>query len=101
MGSCAPACHYSLPLLRSCIRRGRYSGVFADGGGTEAVVKVIGEAQHTIRPAAYSFTSKEIASALVAAHKRGDGDLDVPVLRGIDWPAAGGLLGFVVRALCV
>jgi hypothetical protein len=37
-----------------------------DGGATEAVVKVIGEAQHTIRLAAYSFTSKEIASALVA-----------------------------------
>lgn len=42
-----------------------------DGGAEKAVVDVIGEAQHTIRLAAYGFTSKEIAAALVAAHNHG------------------------------
>ncbi len=40
-------------------------------GATAAVVKLIGEAQHMIRVAAYSFTSKDIAKALMDAHKRG------------------------------
>lgn len=42
-----------------------------DGGATDAVVQAIGEARHSIRLAAYSFTSKEIAAALVAARGRG------------------------------
>ena len=40
-------------------------------GGTEAIVKLITEAKQTIRVAAYSFTSKDIAQALIEAHKRG------------------------------
>jgi phosphatidylserine/phosphatidylglycerophosphate/cardiolipin synthase-like enzyme len=40
-------------------------------GGTELVVKTIGEAQSTVRVAAYSFTSKPIAQALLDAHNRG------------------------------
>jgi len=40
-------------------------------GATEAVVKLIGEAKQTIEVAAYSFTSKDIANALIAAHNRG------------------------------
>jgi phosphatidylserine/phosphatidylglycerophosphate/cardiolipin synthase-like enzyme len=40
-------------------------------GATQAVVKLIGEAKQSIRVAAYSFTSKDIAAALIDAHKRG------------------------------
>lgn len=46
-------------------------------GATELVVKAIGEAKQTIRVAAYSFTSKPIAQALLEAHKRG---IDVKVV---------------------
>lgn len=41
------------------------------GGATDAVVKEIGKAKSEIMVQAYSFTSKEIAKALVDAHKRG------------------------------
>ena len=41
------------------------------------VVKTIGEAQHSVRVAAYSFTLKPIAEALVSAHKHG---IDVEVV---------------------
>lgn len=40
-------------------------------GATELVVKAIVSAKKSIRLAAYSFTSKPIAQALVDAHKRG------------------------------
>ena len=40
-------------------------------GATDAVVRLIGQATNTIRVAAYSFTSKPIAQALVVAHNRG------------------------------
>lgn len=40
-------------------------------GATELVVKAIGEAQKSVHVAAYSFTSKPIGSALVAAKARG------------------------------
>ena len=46
-------------------------------GATELVIKVISSAKKTIRVAAYSFTSKPIAEALVMAHKRG---VDVQVI---------------------
>jgi phosphatidylserine/phosphatidylglycerophosphate/cardiolipin synthase-like enzyme len=46
-------------------------------GATDLVVKAIGEGRKTIRVAAYSFTSKDIAQALLNAHKRG---LDVKVV---------------------
>jgi phosphatidylserine/phosphatidylglycerophosphate/cardiolipin synthase-like enzyme len=46
-------------------------------GATVAVIKLIGEAKRTIRVAAYSFTSKPIAQALMDAHKRG---VDVKVV---------------------
>jgi phosphatidylserine/phosphatidylglycerophosphate/cardiolipin synthase-like enzyme len=48
-----------------------------DRGATELVVKTIGEAKQSIRVAAYSFTSKPIAEALLDAHKRG---IDVEVV---------------------
>lgn len=48
-----------------------------DMGATDLVVKAIGEARRSIRVAAYSFTSKPIAQALLAAHKRG---VDVKVV---------------------
>jgi phosphatidylserine/phosphatidylglycerophosphate/cardiolipin synthase-like enzyme len=40
------------------------------GGATDAVIKEIGKAKSEILVQAYSFTSKEIAKALVDAHKR-------------------------------
>jgi phosphatidylserine/phosphatidylglycerophosphate/cardiolipin synthase-like enzyme len=40
-------------------------------GATEAVVQVISEAKQSIHLAAYGFTSKPIAQALIAAHQRG------------------------------
>lgn len=46
-------------------------------GATELVVKAIASAKRSIRLAAYSFTSKPIAQALVDAHKRG---VDVQVV---------------------
>ena len=41
------------------------------GGCTDAIVKEISKAKSEILAQAYSFTSKEIAKALVDAHKRG------------------------------
>jgi phosphatidylserine/phosphatidylglycerophosphate/cardiolipin synthase-like enzyme len=40
-------------------------------GATELIVKTIGQAKHTVRVAAYSFTSSDIAEALLDAHRRG------------------------------
>jgi phosphatidylserine/phosphatidylglycerophosphate/cardiolipin synthase-like enzyme len=48
-----------------------------DRGATALVIKTIGEAKHSIRVAAYSFTSKPLAEALLEAHKRG---IDVEVV---------------------
>jgi phosphatidylserine/phosphatidylglycerophosphate/cardiolipin synthase-like enzyme len=42
-----------------------------DGGCTDAIVREIGKAKHEILVQAYSFTSKDIAKALVGAHRRG------------------------------
>ncbi len=42
-----------------------------NGGCTNAIVKEIGKAKQEILVQAYSFTSKDIAKALVDAHKRG------------------------------
>jgi len=41
------------------------------GGCTDSIVKEISKAKSEILVQAYSFTSKEIAKALVDAHKRG------------------------------
>lgn len=41
------------------------------GGATAAIIEAIGGAQNTILVAAYSFTSSDIAQALLAAKKRG------------------------------
>ena len=40
-------------------------------GATDLILKTIDHAHHAIRVAAYGFTSKPIAEALVAAHRRG------------------------------
>jgi phosphatidylserine/phosphatidylglycerophosphate/cardiolipin synthase-like enzyme len=48
-----------------------------NGGATDLVVKTIGQAHASIRVAAYSFTSKPIAEALVKAKKSG---IDVRVV---------------------
>ena len=47
------------------------------GGAAELVVKTIGDARKSIRVAAYGFTSKPIAVALLDARKRG---VDVKVV---------------------
>ena len=45
---------------------------FSPKGGAEAIIlEAIGKAEKSIKVAAYSFTSKTIATALLAAHKRG------------------------------
>jgi phosphatidylserine/phosphatidylglycerophosphate/cardiolipin synthase-like enzyme len=41
------------------------------GGCTEAIISQIGKAEQSIYVQAYSFTSKPIAEALIAAHKKG------------------------------
>jgi len=41
------------------------------GGATEAVVRALDAAKQSVFVQAYSFTSKEIAEALLAAHERG------------------------------
>ena len=41
-----------------------------DRGATALVVKTIGDAKQSVRVAAYTFTSKPIAEALLDAHKR-------------------------------
>lgn len=46
-------------------------GFSPEGGAESLVLKTIRSAQKSIRVLAYSFTSKPIAEALVAAHKRG------------------------------
>lgn len=52
--------------------KGDYEVAFSpNGGGTELIVKAISEARQSIKVAAYSFTSKPIAQALVDAHKKG------------------------------
>jgi phosphatidylserine/phosphatidylglycerophosphate/cardiolipin synthase-like enzyme len=48
-----------------------------DGGATELVVRTINEARRSVHVAAYSFTSKPIAQALLDAKRRG---LDVDVV---------------------
>ncbi len=50
---------------------------FSPGDAESLVLRAIGEASKTIRMAAYSFTSKPIAVALVKAHNRG---VDVQVV---------------------
>lgn len=46
-------------------------GFSPDGQSLEVILKAIGEAKEEILVAAYSFTSKPISTALLAAHKRG------------------------------
>lgn len=54
-------------------------------GATELVVKTIDSARQSVRVAAYSFTSKPIASALLSAHMRG---IDVLVVADKSQPTA-------------
>ncbi|MDR3424434.1 MAG: phospholipase D family protein [Alphaproteobacteria bacterium] len=48
-----------------------------NGGATDLVIKAIQSARQSIRIAAYSFTSRPIAAALIAAHREG---IDVEVV---------------------
>jgi len=47
------------------------AGFSPDAGALELVLKAIGAAKHEVRVAAYLFTSKPVAKALLAAHQRG------------------------------
>lgn len=60
-----------LPVRGGAVSPGVEVAFSPDGGATEMVVKTITEARQSIRVAAYSFTSKPIAQALLEAHKRG------------------------------
>ncbi len=51
---------------------GRIETAFSPDGGSEALVlKTINAARHSVRLAAYSFTSPTVVKALLAAHRRG------------------------------
>ncbi len=66
------------------------------GGCTEAIVDNLNWAEKSVRVQAYSFTSKPIAEALIAAHKRGvkvEVLLDKSQLRG-----KGSKLGLLTQA---
>ena len=56
------------PALASPLNQVAFS---PHAGATEAVVQVISEAKHSVHVAAYGFTSKPIAEALIQAHQRG------------------------------
>lgn len=62
----------SSPLPITVPAAGSVEVIFSPhGGGTDALVRFIGEARKSIRVAAYSFTSNPIGRALVEAKKRG------------------------------
>ncbi len=66
------------------------------GGCTQAIVDNLNWAEKYVRVQAYSFTSKPIAEALIAAHKRG---VDVKVLLDKSQPhAKGGKINMLVDA---
>ena len=66
------------------------------GGCTQAIVDNLNWAEKYVRVQAYSFTSKPIAEALIAAHKRG---VDVKVLLDKSQPhAKGGKIDMLVDA---
>lgn len=59
-----------------------YDVAFSPNGGAEdMIISAIGKARVSVRVAAYSFTSKPVALALLCAHKRG---LDVQVVADYD-----------------
>jgi phosphatidylserine/phosphatidylglycerophosphate/cardiolipin synthase-like enzyme len=66
-----------LLLPRPCFACAVEIAFSPNGGATELVVKTIESARRTVRVAAYSFTSKPVAQALLEAHKRG---IDVRVV---------------------
>lgn len=76
----APSFRHTATLEKSTLvnNPGKTEIVFSPGNkSTELVIKVIRSATKTIRLAAYSFTSKPLAEALVAAHRTG---VDVQVI---------------------
>lgn len=60
------------------------------GGCTEAIVGLIGSARRRVCVQAYSFTSRPIADALIAAHRRG---IDVAIVLDRGQRTAPGSLG--------
>lgn len=66
------------------------------GGVTDAIVKLVDSSKSSIRLLAYSFTSDQIATALVNAHNRG---VDVQIILDKTAPTAnGGKYGYVVAS---
>lgn len=84
-----PVCLLVLLLLLSpchaadvVLHEARVAVYFSPRGGAEdAIVSAVGSAQRSIRVLAYSFTSKSIATALVAAGSRGV-DVEIIVDKG-------------------
>ncbi len=67
-----PASFFLAPDTRPIPLTGQVEIGFSPDGGAEAlVIRAIGSAQQEILVAAYSFTSKPIAQALLTAYKRG------------------------------
>lgn len=67
-----PASFFLAPDTRPIPLTGQVEIGFSPDGGAEAlVIRAIGSAQQEILVAAYSFTSKPVAQALLTAHKRG------------------------------
>ena len=63
-----------LPLLLALIATPAFADVqvaFSPGDAEQTVVTAIARAEHSIHMAAYSFTSRPIAQALIDAHARG------------------------------
>lgn len=66
------------PAPTVLVAKGTIEVAFSPKNGvTDTVVKAIGEAEHTVLVSAYSFTSKDIAAALLDAKKRG---VDVKII---------------------
>lgn len=79
--SLSPAALARAPLPLPAAREATVSSAFSPSGGAlQLVLQAIGQARSSIRVAAYSFTSSDVARALVQAKKRG---VDVAVL--LDW----------------
>ena len=83
LGALSPAVGAAHAARCTASPDGAVSSAFSPSGGAlQLVLRAIDEAHDRIRVAAYSFTSSDVARALVRARRRG---VDVAVL--VDWKA--------------
>lgn len=71
LAAAALSASFLLPVTTHAVAPRAEIAFSPSGGATELVVHTIESAKTSIRVAAYSFTSKPIATALLDAHKRG------------------------------